>query len=206
MLTCNMVRFILSGVLLLIAGHLSTQAAVPMISLVSNLGNAEAEQVFSMPNYPVYQSFQVGPSAATIFSVNIAFGYVANPTGVQVSLFSDSSSVPGTSLGTFSLSGPPASISLGTPTFTGSFNVTANTRYWLEIATLGDPSNQSWVSYTSNSAETGEAGWSIGDTFLYDGGWASSGSIRMTVSGVPEPSATTLLGLGLGVVAWRRRR
>lgn len=193
------------------AGQLSSPAAAPLISLVSNLGNAESEQVFFMQDYPVSQSFQVGASGATISSVNIAFGNVVNPTGVQVSLFSDSSAAPGSSLGIFSLSGPPASIPFNSPTFTGSFTVTANTKYWIQIAALGgNPADMNWISYTTNFSETGEAGWSIGDTYLFDGGFPGSGSIRMTITGtpssVPEPSSFSLLALGLGAWSLHRRR
>ena len=200
----RMKRFFFWVVVSLMVVQIPVQAA---ISLVSNLGNAGAATVIFSPG-SVYQSFQVGSSGATISSVNLAFGSVANPTGVRVFLLLDNSSAPGASLGNFSLDGLPASISGGSPAFTGSFNLLANTRYWIEVANTAG--GQSDISYTTDVSETGQTGWSMGNSFLWDFGAVTSGSIRMAITGtpssVPEPSSITLLALGLGALAFHRRR
>lgn len=190
-----MQKIALCGLLSLITFQISSQAAV---TLVSNIVNEFSEDVIFSPE-PVYQSFQVGSANATILSVTLNFGFVQNPEGVQVSLFSDNSSAPGSSLGAFSLSGSPASIPFNSPIFTGSFDVTANTKYWIEVSkTTG---GLSYMPYTLDFSETGLAGWSIGNSVSWDNGFISSGSIQMTVSGVPEPSAVSLVALGIGGLA-----
>ena len=192
-----------------LATQIPSQAAV---TLVSNLSNSESEQVQFWTGSPVYQSFQVGSSNATLTGISLAFGSVVNPTGVQVSLYRDNTSTPGSSLGSFTYFGPPAGIPFNTPSFTGSFNVDANTKYWIGVTTTGGSvGDGNYLSFSGDFSETGLSGWSIGNTFL-DTGYGSSpvsnsGSIRMEISGsVPEPSSLSLLALGLVSLALRRRR
>lgn len=176
-------------------------------TLVTNLSNTQTDQAQFWADNPVYQSFLVGSSDATIDGVKVAFAFLVNPTGVQVSLFSDIASAPGSSLGAFNYFGPPAGMVFNSPTFTGNFNVTANTRYWIQIAVTGGgefDNNNVW--YTSDVSETGLAGWSVADSYrqFFD---RTGRSIQMEISGVPEPSAVSLVALGIGgLVALSRVR
>jgi hypothetical protein len=124
---------------LLALGHQSVSAQTG--TLLSNLANT-ATGTAEFLGSPVYQSFLVGSSDATIREFQIALGNVgsqigSDPFSVEASLFSDSASAPGSFLADFRYGGSPLALSNSTPYFNGIFNVTANTRYWIKIATTG---------------------------------------------------------------------
>jgi len=194
---------------LLALGHQSVSAQTG--TLLSNLANT-ATGTAEFLGSPVRQSFLVGSSDATIRSFRIALGNVGwqignDPFSVKASLFSDNASAPGSFLANFSYGGSPLALSNATPNFNGNFNVTANTRYWIEIATTGWSSGAQ-VRTTSDSSETGFAGWSIDDSSRFWHGGSSGPSIKMDIYGtaVPEPSAFSLLAVGLSALAMMRRR
>ena len=113
---------------------------LPAATLVTNLTNPMSEETQFWEGSPLYQSFTVGTSAATIEAVTLSTGFIVNPTGMQVALFSDFSGTPFQSIGTFTFAGPPAGNPYNTPTFTaspGSFNVNANTTYWIQVTSIG---------------------------------------------------------------------
>lgn len=189
---------------------------LPAATLVTNLTNPMSEETQFWEGSPLYQSFTVGTSAATIDAVTLSTGFIANPTGMRVALFSDFSGTPYRSIGTFTFAGPPAGIPYSTPTFTaspGSFNVNANTTYWIQVtATGGGIGDGNYLSITSDQSETGTPGWSLGNSHLYTY-YGSSPSVyagnplRMEISGVPEPSSASMLILGLGgMIPFLRRR
>jgi len=204
-------RFLCVSLLLdlLALGHQSVSAQTG--TLLSNLANT-ATGTAEFLGSPVRQSFLVGSSDATIWMFQIALGYVGwqignDPFSVKASLLSDNASAPGSFLADFKYGGSPLALSNATPNFNGNFNVTANTRYWIEIATTGW-SNSAQVRTTSDSSETGFAGWSIDDSSQFWHGGSSGPSIMMDIYGtaVPEPSALSLLAVGLGALAMMRRR
>ena len=95
----------------------------------------------------------------------------------------------------------------------GSFNVNANTTYWIQVTSIGGgPGDSNYLSITSNTAETGSPGWSLGDSHLYTYYGSSpqvyvGNPILMEISGVPEPSSASMLILGLGgMIPFLRRR
>jgi hypothetical protein len=178
-------------------------ANLPAATLLTNLDNTSTGTAEFLGS-PVRQSFLVGSSDATIWSFRIALGNVGwqigiDPFSVKASLFSDSASAPGSFLADFSYGGSPLALSNATPNFNGNFNVTANTRYWIEIATTGWSSGAQ-VRTTSDSSETGFAGWSIDDSSRFWHGESSGPSIQMEINGVtvPEPSSVSLVALGIG--------
>jgi len=122
---------------------------------------------------------------------------------MQASLFSDNASAPGSSLGAFNYYGSPLMFSNQTPNFYGNFNVTANTRYWIQITTSGVyATNSNYVRTTNDTSESGLAGWSIADISRLQ--YAEAGpSIKMEIGGVtvPEPSSVSLVALGIGGLA-----
>ncbi|NBS50470.1 MAG: PEP-CTERM sorting domain-containing protein [Verrucomicrobia bacterium] len=188
---------------------------LPAATLVTNLTNSMSEETQFWEGSPLYQSFTVGTSPATINAVTLSTGFIVNPTGMQVALFSDFSGAPYQSIGTFTFFGPPAGIPNKTPTFTASsesFNVNANTTYWIQVTSFGGgPGDSNYLSITSNTAETGLPGWSLGDSHLYTYYGSTpqvyvGNPIRMEISGVPEPSSISLVALGLCSLALRRRR
>ena len=200
-------RFLCVSLLLVLLalGHQSVSAQTG--TLLSNLANTSTGTIEFLGS-PVRQSFLVGSSDATIWKFRVALGNWGGPIGydpfsVKARLLSDS----GSFLADFSYGGSPLALSNATPNFNGNFNVTANTRYWIEIATTGWGSGAQ-VRTTSDSSETGFAGWSIDDSSQFWYGGPSGPSIKMDIYGtaVPEPSALSLLAVGLGALALIRRR
>ena len=200
-------RFLCVSLLLVLLalGHQSVSAQTG--TLLSNLANTSTGTIEFLGS-PVRQSFLVGSSDATIWKFRVALGNWGGPIGydpfsVKARLLSDS----GSFLADFSYGGSPLALSNATPNFNGNFNVTANTRYWIEIATTGWGSGAQ-VRTTSDSSETGFAGWSIDDSSLRWTGVPSGPSIKMDIYGtaVPEPSALSLCAVGLGALALIRRR
>ena len=111
-----------------------------------------------------------------------------DPMYVQASLFSDNASAPGSSLGAFNYYGSPLMFSHQTPNFYGNFNVTANTKYWIQITTSGVyATNSNYVRTTNDTSESGLAGWSIADSSRLQ--YAEAGpSIKMEIGGLAAMS------------------
>ena len=178
--------------------------------MLSNLANTATGTASFDSSWPVYQSVLGGSSDATIQQLRIALGSVppgigSDPFYVQTSLLSDNASAPGSSLGAFNYYGSPLDFSYNTPYFNGNFNVTANTRYWIRVDSIGWNNSGSEVLTTSDSSEAGTAGWSIDDSSLRRYG-VTGPSIEMEIIGVQELSALSLLAVGLSGLAIRRRR
>jgi hypothetical protein len=188
--------------------------------LVSNIANPKGEEDRVFEGYSQYQSFQTGSSAATIQGIQLSFGYVGNPSGIGVAIFSDVNGQVGSALASFAPVGAPGSMSYQNYDFSGSLNVNANTNYWVVLSATGDTGawySQNYVSFTSDVSEVGFAGWTLANSYwtLENGYYGdpsslsehSGNSIQMTISGsVPEPSSLSLLVLGVGSLALLRRR
>jgi len=210
-------RLFLWGVVSFITIQISAQAAV---TLVSNIANPKGEEDRVFEGYSQYQSFQTGSSAATIQGIQLSFGYVGNPSGIGVAIFSDVNGQVGSALASFAPVGAPGSMSYQNYDFSGSLNVNANTNYWVVLSATGDTGawySQNYVSFTSDVSEVGFAGWTLANSYwtLENGYYGdpsslsehSGNSIQMTISGsVPEPSSLSLLVLGVGSLALLRRR
>ena len=90
-----------------------------------------------------------------------------------MSIYSDSSGEPGTSLHVLT---NPESFATGTNivdfTSDGSFTLTAGTTYWVVVERASDPSII--LRGTNSTNQRGEPGWTIGDTaFLVSSGTAT---------------------------------
>jgi hypothetical protein len=212
-----MLRLFLCVMVSFITVQISAQAAV---TLVSNIANPKGEEDFFFEGYSQYQSFQTGSSAATIQGIQLSFGYVGNPSGIGVAVFSDVNGQVGSALASFAPVGAPGSMSYQNYDFSGSLNVNANTNYWVVLSATGDTGawyEQNFVSFTGDVSEVGLAGWTLANSYwtLMNGYYGepssltehSGNSIQMTISGsVPEPSSLSLLVLGIGSLALLRRR
>jgi len=211
-------RFFIAAILALIALGCESYGA----AAVSNLSD------FNNGDYPVNQSspyaqgraepFTTGSDPTILVSATLAMDSfnATNNGGFTVSLFSNDSGLPGTSL--LALSGPGTPQASGNYTYTApsSFTLQPNTTYWIvaQVPLTGPDTYYNWT-FTVNSAFTGLPGWSMGASassvsFM---GWAPSWGpqsmplrMELDVTPAPEPGAATLLVIaGLVPVAARRR-
>jgi hypothetical protein len=175
--------------------------------VVSNL----TQTAVGVDFYPVNaaaQSFTTGGTAETLSGVTLAL--LGGAGAVDVSLFADSSGLPGSSLlslGTLT----PTGGGFADYTATGSFALAADTTYWVVVDYLGA---QSW-GYTDTTASTGTGilgAWSSS----VDGGATWTGPYNLADdpfpyllavgATTPEPSGLVLLLAGIGAMLLFQRR
>ena len=167
-----------------------------------------------------FTGFTVGSSNVTLASINVGLYQAAPPDTVSTNLqlFSSVGGLPGTLIATSS----PTLVSDSNPSggpkslfsFTfGSTTLSANTSYWVGVATGG--SSLSWYSPTSfaqPSAVGGSGFVSLGTATQSPGGTALGGPALTFAlftsdappAAIPEPALTSLLCFG-GIALIRRR-
>jgi hypothetical protein len=178
---------------------------------VSNLSNSPVGDLW-FGFSPVYVPFTTGTNIVRIDSFTLSVNTAGAPGGTDVtytaSIYSDNSGSIGSIYGTvgsftdFTLGGVE-NISIAA---SSTVNLSPNTTYWLQTQIAGT-TNQSWWRFTSDTSESGDPGWSIGN----NAGWTGSGAgptlFSVSTTAVPEPStATLILGVAGGVLAFARRR
>ena len=213
-------RIFATGLLALLSA-LPSQAA----TIVSNLtqpNSAQGTAVFfqSPSGDDLAESFTTGTSAATLNSITLRIR--RNTTdgggGFSLQLWSNASTLPGISLITLSGTADPLPATVGTVsdfTYTGSTALNASTTYWVVATVTQSSPNKTYTwNQTNNSiAETGTAGWTIGDTLVdrfrpgttwtNDLGPPLQLSIDATI--VPEPATWAMLCGGIGMLAAFKR-
>ena len=186
----------LAAALAMLLGFAAPAQAQTATKQVSNTGQTMTHGAHFGNDWA--QSFTTGSSAGGYKLTRVDMrGRNANATQpvYSVKIYSDSSNLPGTSLGT--LTNPaslPSTDALVQFTSTAGIDLDANTKYWLVIdvgtttgwATspgFGDYLNAQFRSTTSTSDDTGAAaGWSIAATRYVFRGRTSTGSWTTTSS------------------------
>lgn len=144
----------------------------------------------------------------TLDSLTFTLRETATGGSMTVALYSDASGDPGSLLATLTGASPSG----GTFTDytyipTSSFTLNPNSTYFVVLSATS-PSDYEWLE--TNTAESGDPGWTIADISRRDvGGTPFNGSpLRMEVNAtaVPEPSGVLLSLAGLGSLVIRRRR
>jgi hypothetical protein len=134
-------------------------------------------------------------------SADVAMYHFDGTNQANISLYTDSSGLPGVSLATASIAAPSVNPGLVTANFGGATQLLANTSYWL-VAEPGAASTElQWEFNNQNK---------VGVAFNQGGGWSNDSinespafRINGTVA-VPEPSGVALVAL-IGASTLRRR-
>jgi hypothetical protein len=153
---------------LTIAALLASAAAPPSdaATVVSNLGEGDLGDAIvgiSGAEFQLYQSFVAGSDvvldSATLRMRDTVGG---SPGFVFLELLADNSGTPGAVLASLgsNLIDSPAEFTFNAPAGTNLFT---GTPYWLHLT--GDANAAGWTAARS-TAETGDPGWSIGDSSL----------------------------------------
>lgn len=160
----------------------------------------------------VASDFTTGNEAATLDSITLLFDANSSGSGFVLSLYSAGEGQPGSLLETLSGPDSPGEANAYTYSSVNATPLEANTTYWW-VGSVGN--GQFNYRNTYSSAETGAAGWSIGDSSSFSqlngGAWESSGGaqVRFSVSvtsAVPEPGTYAAFAgaAALGFAVWRR--
>jgi hypothetical protein len=175
------------------------------------------------------QSFTTGDTATTLVSITLMIDSISvNGSSVSVTdwdlellLYTDSSSLPGTLLETLSSSTGPT---VGSNTYTSDAStlLEANTTYWWVASPYSYNVASSYdLDMTTSTSGISPDGWATGDAYLstrYDSrrGWSSwtsygDDSFKFSIvatSQVPEPATSAILAglVLLGIAASTRRR
>jgi hypothetical protein len=189
---------------------------------VSNLSNAVHAPYFAAVSDENFMGLEVTSESANMFltgnnpmsldSITLSVGG-GTGTGFTAALCSDAGGLPGSVLVSLDGNSSPTG---GLYDYTPSVACTlaANTTYWVVLSSTSDGGTFS-LNVTGDPSETGDVGWSIGDSYysimtgLGGGGWtANSGAGAMqfsvSASAVPEPSC--LMGGVCGMIMVLRRR
>ncbi|MGH7993282.1 MAG: choice-of-anchor R domain-containing protein [Limisphaerales bacterium] len=189
------------------------------ILYVSNLANADDSGVVCDGSSWDAAEFTTGGNlnGYSLDSIQIAIDgiLVVDGSGFSLSLYSNNSGQPGSSVGVLSGSSNPSVA--GNYTYTASgVTLSASTSYWVvgDAATAFPNGSFLWGDTTS-PAYTSSGGWSINNAtrdISHDGGstWTATGvsllRFSVTATAVPEPQSFALAGLGLTLVFFRRRK
>jgi hypothetical protein len=155
---------------------------------------------------PLYDSFSVGPSAATVSDVLLL---LQNPAGTgasfSVNLYSDVATSPGAALAGGAIVSD-TSVGAGLSIIDASFGATslaANTRYWIGLSDLTGTGVQ-WAYSTDISGPGVANEFFANSSGIYPNN--PDGPYQMQISSVPEPSSLAYLGLGVLPFILRRRK
>jgi MYXO-CTERM domain-containing protein len=203
---------------LLPLGHASPITLFDTIDGVTSAGTLLNYQAgyFSM----VASSFSTVNSPFVLKNVALELGPGANDAGIlDIYLYSDTGSIApnlstAISLGSISDS-TLFTDGVGVYNFAADISLQAHTLYWIGVNDLGNeavPSTSKWGYVTTLAGTIGAAGEYNYDP--YDGTYGNTTVLygvaanQMTVTGddVPEPATSLLGALGLGALAFLRRR
>jgi hypothetical protein len=200
-------RTSLASALVCVAMFAALASGAPIV-IVSNLGETPAGIDVGGLNVGA-QSFTTGGTAVIL--QDVVLDLLGSGGAVDVSLFSDNSGLPGSSLLSLGTLTPTGS-GFGDYTATGTYALAAASTYWVVVDYLGAPS---W-GWTASSAYTG-TGTLDALTNSYDGGTTWNPTFPSTPpypdnpyllevdATAPEPSGLVLTLIGIGVMLLVKR-
>jgi hypothetical protein len=201
------VVLIAMAVLLCARGH--TGAAVLFSTLSADPydihGGAPVGLMPGVGNFTQGNQFSfTGMTSRTLDSVELAAALFSGTNQLNVSLMSDAAGQPGSVIESFSFVGQMGGIDNNNPLLVGTSILhpllLPDTNYWL-VLSAGDDTLAAWnyasPSVTGMTARRLDAGpWNVFNSDLS----------AFRINGVPAPSALLLVGIGITLVGWSRRR
>jgi hypothetical protein len=169
--------------------------------------NATTVDADSIATYgPIADSFSTAEYAATLNQVSLKLSGAPDSGSMTVRLLSNLSNSPGSvlaTIGTVNDSSLSSALSNYTLTLATPFNLAANTRYWIQLASNDSSANWAWSWDVSGTGVAGEYFSNANGVFAN----ASEAPYQMQIlTSAPEPSSFGILGLGLiGMVAIIRK-
>ncbi len=184
-----------------------------MASVLFNSQPATGGYQFDAVTNNPYASFSTGGSAMDLNYVWL-FLYPSSTTGATtlVNLYADNNTMPGALIGSIGTVADNYSNfqPSGSAVWTPSYNLAANTRYWIGLSTTNNSSN-TWMEVLGTNNTTG-----VVSEYRVSGGQryanSTNGAVFMFLMGneipsvVPEPSTYVLLCISLGVVGYARKK
>ena len=184
--------------------------------LFTNVGLPSASGIGADPvSNTLYATFSTSAQGLMLSSLSLELDAATPGDGglVNVILASDDFGVPGKGI---KLLGQIADSSLTSApsvySFSESFPLAANTRYWIKLAKSGLTATSAYWEYDGSSAGPGvysEFDYNTGNLPALSANSVGTSVYMMTVSAVPEPTSLALYAGGLailGLVASSRRR
>ena len=195
--------------------NLTSPHASPGYEFASDLSNVSGNRV----GQDLANSFTTGADPVNLVSISVAFAGGFG-SGFTAYLYEDNGgNAPGSPLLTLSGTVDPHSGGLFDFSPTGSFTLAANTDYWAVLVADHTAPDKRFPVYTvADFNQTGDVGWSIGNTFasrVVNNGvpdnWIISKNdtplqFAVNSSVVPESSTSLAIAFGLVLAASRRRR
>ena len=184
-------RHAAAACLVVVAGLLAVSAAAQAQTVTTLVSNTDSQHDGGSTGNVRAQSFETGFNTAgyTISEVRIRFGSAFGRTTL-VKIRADAGGEPGDLVATLTNPGTLSSNRFNTFTASPGTTLDASTTYWISVNEEVAAAQRVFISRTTSNAETGQTGWSIGDSHLLrtseTSSWGSDNhSLFIAIRGTP---------------------
>lgn len=190
--------------------------ATTIFSTLDGSGKYDASDSWTIGSSPTSYSSASGfvsPGDFSLEQIDLGLSNVTGTNSATVSLWTDAAGVPGTMLGSWSVSNQPSfgstDSALATIGGISGIDLSAGASYFLVVV---PDAADTWDTWNWSTVSTGDVLYSTdgGGTWGTNGGAQALGAFDLIGSAggrVPEPITIALFGAGLaGAAAMRRRR